>query len=302
MRWRNLELGGDRVSRELDDFLDFLEFERHLASNTRLSYARDLADFTKFQAAHPGQPREQILAYMDELKRAGRSQATRARRLSCLKSFYAYLEREELMTANPTVNLEAPRPERRLPAVLSLEEVVRLIESPDVLTPFGVRDRAMLELIYATGLRVSELCHLTINDWWSEPPRIRCMGKGSKERYVPMGKTALTWLNQYLERVRPGLLSKKSGDWLFLSRRGAPISRQGFWKLIKRYGVEAGIDKTLTPHTMRHSFATHLLENGADLRAVQEMLGHQDISTTQIYTHVSRARLRPVYDQAHPRA
>lgn len=267
-----------------------------------MSYGRDLADFAQFSKTHPGLAHEQIVFYLDWLKQSGLSSATRARRLSTLKTFYGYLEREELMTVNPTVNLEAPRPERRLPEVLSVEEVVRLIETPDVNSAIGLRDRAMLEVIYATGLRVSEMCHLTINDWWSEPPRVRCLGKGSKERYVPMGKWALEWLSRYLEQVRPRLLSNKSGDWLFINRRGGPLTRQGFWKILKNYGFQAGIDKVLTPHTIRHSFATHLLENGADLRAVQEMLGHQDISTTQIYTHVSRARLRPVYDKAHPRA
>ena len=282
--------------------MEYLEFERHLSQNTRVSYARDLRDFARFCAKHPGPARSQILAYLDGLKRAGLSSATRARRLSALKTFYGYLEREELIDHNPTLNLDTPKAERRLPGVLSFEDVIRLIETPDVTTPMGVRDRAMLEVIYATGLRVSELCHLTINDWWADPPRVRCVGKGSKERYVPMGRLALEWLTRYLDVVRPTLSSRKSADFLFVSRRGTPLTRQGFWKILKKYGAQAGIDQVLTPHTMRHSFATHLLENGADLRAVQEMLGHQDISTTQIYTHVSRARLRPVYDQAHPRA
>lgn len=259
-------------------------------------------DFSRFCAKHPGPARTQILGYLDALKKGGLSSATRARRLSALKTFYGYLEREEMIDTNPTVNLDSPKAERRLPGVLSPEDVVRLIETPDVTTWTGIRDRAMLEMIYATGLRVSELCHLTINDWWAEPPRVRCIGKGGKERYVPMGRTALEWLTRYLDSVRPRLQSRKSGDVLFVNRRGAPLTRQGFWKILKKYGVQAHIDQVLTPHTMRHSFATHLLENGADLRAVQEMLGHQDISTTQIYTHVSRARLRPVYDQAHPRA
>ncbi|MDA8206162.1 MAG: site-specific tyrosine recombinase XerD [Thermaerobacter sp.] len=290
------------TQQRIDDFLYYLEYERRLSKNTRMAYGRDLADFLRYCRHHPTGMREQVLAYMDFIKRSGLSSATRARRLSSLKTLFAYLEQEEFIAENPTLNLNTPKAERRLPGVLSLDEVVRLIETPDTRTPSGIRDRTMLELIYATGLRVSELCQLTINDWWSEPPRVRCMGKGSKERYVPMGRLALEWLSRYLDQARPVLLSKRSGECLFLNRHGGPLTRQGFWKILKKYGALAGIDKALTPHTMRHSFATHLLENGADLRAVQEMLGHQDISTTQIYTHVNRARLRPVYDKAHPRA
>ncbi|MCY0877642.1 MAG: site-specific tyrosine recombinase XerD [Firmicutes bacterium] len=290
------------MDEKIEEFLQYLTYERHLASNTVASYQRDLEDFARFAQALGGPPESQILRYLEFLKRAGRSPATRARRLSALKGFYAYLEREGRLNDNPTRTLDSPKTHRALPRVLSVEEAVRLIEAPDVATPLGVRDRAMLELLYATGLRVSELCHLTINDWWAEPPRVRCLGKGAKERYVPMGRTALEWLRRYVEEVRPRLASAKSGDALFLNRRGEGISRQGFWKLLKRYSAACGFDQPPSPHTMRHSFATHLLENGADLRAVQELLGHQDISTTQIYTHVSRARFRTVYDQAHPRA
>lgn len=287
----------------IEDFLYYLQYERRLSENTLSAYRRDLEDFARFTKSHPSdRNREVLVAYLESLKRAGRSSATRARRLSALKSFYAYLEREEILTDNPTEYLETPKGDRRLPSVLSPDEVVRLIESPNVGTLLGIRDRAMLELMYAAGLRVSELCRLSINDWWDDPPRVRCLGKGSKERYVPLGRLAITWLHRYLDEARPQLETKRSGDVLFLNQRGNPLSRQGFWKLIKDYGQAAGIRTHLTPHTLRHSFATHLLENGADLRAVQEMLGHQDISTTQIYTHVSRARLRPVYDRAHPRA
>ncbi len=287
----------------IEDFLYYLQYERRLSENTLSAYRRDLADYMRFAKNRPlDRKREVVVAYLESLKRAGRSSATRARRLSALKSFYAYLEREEILTDNPTEYLDTPKGDRRLPSVLSPDEVVRLIESPNVGTPLGVRDRAMFEVMYAAGLRVSELCRLTINDWWEDPPRVRCLGKGSKERYVPLGRLAISWLHRYLDEARPRIETPRSGDVLFLNQRGNPLSRQGFWKLIKDYGQVAGIQTHLTPHTLRHSFATHLLENGADLRAVQEMLGHQDISTTQIYTHVSRARLRPVYDQAHPRA
>lgn len=273
-----------------------------MAENTRVSYARDLRDYARYCARNPASDDHQVLGYLQQLKQAGIAATTRARRLSALRTFYGYLERENRIARNPTVNIDSPKTERKLPSVLNVDEVSRLLDAPDTQTVLGVRDRAMLELIYAAGLRVSELCHLTINDWWPDPPRIRCVGKGSKERYVPMGRFALQWLTHYVDDVRPVLISSKSSDYLFLNHRGAPLTRQGFWKVIRNYGVKAGIDKPLTPHTMRHSFATHLLENGADLRAVQEMLGHQDISTTQIYTHVSRARFRPVYDKAHPRA
>ncbi|WP_243239795.1 site-specific tyrosine recombinase XerD [Sulfobacillus harzensis] len=287
----------------IEDFLYFLQYERRLSANTLSAYRQDLQDYARFAATQAGAPtREVVVGYLDHLRKQGRSSATRARRLSALKSFYAFLEREEILPENPTDYLDAPKGERRLPSVLSLEQVVRLIEAPDVSTPLGIRDRAMLELMYAAGLRVSELCRLTVNDWWGDPPRVRCLGKGSKERYVPIGSMALQWLQRYLNEVRPHIAGNNSNAVLFLNRRGSPLSRQAFWKLIKDYGQRAGITSHLTPHTIRHSFATHLIENGADLRAVQEMLGHQDISTTQIYTHVSRSRLRPVYDQAHPRA
>jgi integrase/recombinase XerD len=292
----------DLSQSDIDDYLEFLHYERQVAENTRASYARDLFDYSRYCAANPGPEDQQVLGYLQQLKRAGLAASTRARRLSALRSFYGYLEREERIFHNPTANVDLPKTERKLPGVLSIDEVARLLDLPNTCTPLGVRDRAMLELIYAAGLRVSELCHLSINDWWSDPPRVRCLGKGSKERYVPIGRLALRWLTIYLDEVRPHLVSIKSDDYLFLNHRGAPLTRQGFWKIIRTYGLQAGIGKPLTPHTMRHSFATHLLENGADLRAVQEMLGHQDISTTQIYTHVSRARLRPVYDKAHPRA
>lgn len=286
----------------VEEFLYYLEYERHLSKNTRLSYGQDLNHFAQYAAQHPGPVSEQIVQYLESLKRSGLKPATRARRLSAIKAFFRYLEIEERLTDNPTRTLDTPKSERHLPAVLSPDEVTRLIESPDVSTPVGTRDRAMLEVIYATGLRVSELCSLTVNDWWTDPPRVRCIGKGDKERYVPMGRMAVHWLTQYIQTVRPLWAGSHGSDALFLSQRGQPLTRQGFWKIIKKYGQLAQIDKVITPHTMRHSFATHLLENGADLRAVQEMLGHQDISTTQIYTHVSRSRLRPIYDSAHPRA
>lgn len=285
------------------EFLYHLRYERHLANNTVDSYGRDLEDFMRF-AQNLGSlaERELIMRYLDHLHGAHRSTATIARRLAALKAFYRWQLREEYKDNDPTDLLLSPRLERKLPDVLSIAEITRLVEAPDVRKVTGVRDRAMLEVLYATGIRVSELCHLGINDWWTDPPRLRCLGKGDKERYVPLGEIAVAWLATYVEQSRPKLIKRSKTPYLFLNHRGQALTRQGFWKLLKKYAVAAEIVKPITPHMIRHSFATHLLENGADLRAVQEMLGHQDISTTQIYTHVSSGRLRSAYDAAHPRA
>ncbi len=288
---------------QIAEFLYYLRYERHLSSNTIESYGRDLQDFFRFCHDSPNAlARDRVIAYLENLRGHSRSSATIARRLAALKAFYRYQIKEELTDADPTEFLLSPKQERKLPDVLTIAEVTRLVESPDTSKTPGLRDRAMLEVLYATGIRVSELCHLGVNDWWSDPPRIRCLGKGSKERYVPLGDLAIRYLADYVEQERPQLLRKQDSGLLFLNHRGEPLTRQGFWKLIKKYAAVAGIEKPITPHTIRHSFATHLLENGADLRAVQEMLGHQDISTTQIYTHVNASRLKPAYQAAHPRA
>lgn len=288
----------------IEQFLYFLKFERHLAANTVAAYARDLVDFQRFRlSTGAGDERSALVAYLDGLRSAGRAPATIARRLAAAKAFYAFIRQEGLQNKDPTEHLAGPKPARKLPDVLSVAEVAHLLEAPDTTRASGIRDRAMLEVLYASGLRVSELCGLGINDWWSEPPRIRCIGKGSKERYVPLHRMALEWLDRYVSVARPELLGPNHAEAaLFVNRRGERLSRQGFWKLLKKYAQQAGIRGPLSPHTLRHSFATHLLENGADLRSVQEMLGHQDITTTQIYTHVSGSRLKPVYDRAHPRA
>jgi integrase/recombinase XerD len=285
------------------EFLYHLRYERHLAHNTVDSYFRDLEDFMRFsQNLGPLTERELIMQYLDHLRAVHRSTATIARRLAALKAFYRWQLREEYKDDDPTDLLLSPRLERKLPDVLSIAEVTRLVESPDVREVTGMRDRAMLEVLYATGIRVSELCHLGINDWWVDPPRLRCLGKGDKERYVPLGEIAVHWLATYVEQSRPKLLKRSKTTYLFLNHRGQALTRQGFWKLLKKYAAAADIVKPITPHMIRHSFATHLLDNGADLRAVQEMLGHQDISTTQIYTHISSGRLRSAYDATHPRA
>lgn len=287
----------------VDEFRYYLRFERNLSVNTIDSYGRDIVDYISFLDNYPDTSSEAaVVAYLEHLRTGNKSAATQARRLAAIKAFYRYLLRENHIAADPTELLVAPKMARRLPGVLSVEQVTRLVESPDTTKQTGIRDRAMLEMLYATGVRVSELCHLTVDDWWVDPGRIRCLGKGSKERFVPLGRVAVVWLLRYLDVSRPLLSKDASVKTLFLSRQGKGLTRQGFWKVLKKYAAGLGISQTITPHTLRHSFATHLLENGADLRAVQEMLGHQDISTTQIYTHVSQKRLRPVYDETHPRA
>ncbi len=295
--------GASDVTQQVKEFLDYLRFERNLSLNTIESYQCDLSDYLSFVESQGYEADEQsVIQYMRYLREQDRAPSTQARRLAAIKGFYRFLVSDHVLAEDPTELLSSPKLHRHLPHVLSIEEVTRLVEAPDLRTAGGIRDRAMLEVLYATGLRVSELCHLTVNDWWLDPPKIRCLGKGSKERYIPLGRVAARWLMQYVDMARPKLLKNPNESVLFLNRRGQPLSRQGFWKIIKKYAEKAQVGQPITPHTIRHSFATHLLENGADLRAVQEMLGHQDISTTQIYTHVSQKRLRPVYDQTHPRA
>lgn len=297
----------DRVdwSARIAQFLDYLTYERGLTANTRASYARDLQDWAAFVHAgaageDPDRPAS-VLAYLDQLARQGRSPATLARRLSALRAFYGYWE-ETAGQPDPTRHLATPKLARRLPHVLSVPEVTAVIEAASPRTVTGMRDRAMLELLYATGLRVSELVSLTVDDWSGDPPRLRCRGKGGRERILPIGRQAVEAVEHYLRRARHRLVRGRDPGALFLNRRGGKMTRQGFWKVLKKYADQAGLAHPITPHTVRHSFATHLLENGADLRAVQELLGHRDIGTTQIYTHVSRAHLRRVYDAAHPRA
>jgi integrase/recombinase XerD len=225
-----------------------------------------------------------------------------ARWIVAVRGFFAHMVAEGVIDESPATNLEPPRVWRSLPRVLSFAEVEALLGAPDASDPRGQRDRAMLEVLYATGLRVSELVQLRLGDLHLDAGYLRCLGKGSKERVVPLGGEADARLQSYLAEARPALLQGKRTDFLFVSPRGGAMTRQGFWKIIKRYGRSAGISTPLSPHVVRHSFATHLLENGADLRAVQIMLGHADISTTQIYTHVNRERLRRIYDDFHPRA
>ncbi|HDZ90821.1 MAG TPA: site-specific tyrosine recombinase XerD [Deltaproteobacteria bacterium] len=287
-----------------DQFIDHLRLERGLSKNTIEAYSRDLSRLNRFLEESDLSPlqvsRKEIRQYAGTLKR-GLSARSVARNISATKMFFRFLTREGIIGENPARLLESPRLSRKLPEVLIMAEVERLLAQPDPSTPAGQRDQAMLELLYATGLRVSELVGLKVLNVNLESGYVRTLGKGSKERLVPMGTKALQAVRDYLSGGRPQLLRGANLPHLFLNFRGRPLTRQGFWKIIRKYGKQAGIKKGITPHSLRHSFASHLLESGADLRSVQVMLGHEDISTTQIYTHVTRKRLRELHSKCHPR-
>lgn len=293
----------------LKDFLHYLIVEKGLAENTIQSYRRDISAYlifieTKLQITDINHvTRVHIMQFLSCLKDEGKSARTIARHIASIRSFHHFLILDKIVDHDPTVHIETPHPELKLPKVLNTDEVDTLLNTPDLTTTLGLRDKAMLELMYATGMRVSELVNLNINDVHLSLGFVRCLGKGNKERIIPIGKMATEALKEYLEKARPKLINQKNKtDSLFMNHHGQRLSRQGFWKILKQMAVKAGIEKELTPHTLRHSFATHLLENGADLRSVQELLGHSDISTTQIYTHVTKNRLKDVYNQFHPRA
>ena len=287
-------------------FLDFARVEKGLAVNSIESYRRDLKEFSTF-IHHLGKApsvvdREDIRAFLKQLYDRSLGPRSVARFLVSLRGFFAFLVREGRVTSDPTADVEAPKLDQSLPKHLSTDEVDKLLAQPDVSKPLGLRDKAMLELLYATGMRVSELIHVGASDFDMEMGIVRCLGKGSKERLIPVGKSALHAVEAYLRHGRTVLAGKHKPAWLFLNRRGTALSRVGFWKILAAYGRRAGLATKLTPHLVRHSFATHLLERGADLRSIQLMLGHSDISTTQIYTHVLKERLKQVYQSHHPRA
>lgn len=288
-------------------FLEYLTVELGLSANTRQAYERDLRLFCKTLGfknsdALVNVSREQITWYMTQLKEKGLAAATIARKLAAIKAFYRFMTAEGYMDANPAEVVEAGTKGIKLPHVLSEDEVVRLLNQPDITTSEGFRDRTMLEVLYATGMRVSELISLTLERVDLNMKYIIAFGKGSKERIVPLGSVAAEFLQQYLEKVRPKLThAGRNTNIVFLAFGGHELTRQRFWQIIRAYGRKANINKALTPHILRHSFATHLLDNGADLRSVQELLGHSDISTTQIYTHLTNKRLRDIYAKAHPR-
>ncbi len=296
------------VNKLIKEFIHYLDVERGLATNTLESYGRDLYQYWKYlqsgedSVSFDSASRKTITSYLLHLQKQGKATATIARRLAALKAFYQFLVRENYVSKDPTADLESPKLEKRLPKVLSVQEVEILLRQPDTSTPVGLRDRSMLELLYATGIRVSELVALDLTNINLEMGYIKCRGKGSRERIVPVGSVAIKFLREFLDKGRPRLLRDEKEQALFINHHGNRLTRQGFWKIVKKYAKNAGIDRDITPHTLRHSFATHLLDNGADLRSVQEMLGHADISTTQIYTHVSQGRLKEVYARAHPRA
>ena len=289
-------------------FLEYLTVELGLSANTRQAYERDLLLFCKTLGlknsdALVNVSREQITGYMTQLKEKGLAAATIARKLAAIKAFYRFMTAEGYMDSNPAEVVEAGTKGIKLPRVLSEDEVVRLLNQPDITTAEGFRDRTMLEVLYATGMRVSELINLTLERVDLNMKYIIAFGKGSKERIVPLGSVATEFLQQYLEKVRPKLThADRITNIVFLAFGGHELTRQRFWQIIRAYGRKANINKALTPHILRHSFATHLLDNGADLRSVQELLGHSDISTTQIYTHLTNKRLRDIYAKAHPRA
>jgi integrase/recombinase XerD len=290
----------------IDGFLTHALAEQGLAAHSIEAYRYDLDDFVKFVASRGASSpakvtRAAITVYLISLRRRGRAASTVKRRTAAIRAFYRYLLREGALDYDPTVDLAPPKLPHRLPRVLTLEEIERLLAAPDISTLEGTRDRAMLELMYASGLRVSEALGLELSDIDLAHEVVRCIGKGNKERLVPVGSHAVRALRVYLARVRPRLARGDPTQALFLSRLGRRLTRQGCWKLLRRYARRTGITRPLTPHMLRHSFATHLLERGADLRAVQEMLGHASINTTQVYTHIARDRLREVYRQSHPR-
>jgi integrase/recombinase XerD len=297
------------IAAAISSFLTHVQVEKGLATNTLSAYRRDLAKFEDFakkrKLALAAVKRADLVDFLASLYRQKLESKTVARHLVTLRNFFRHAQVQELVSEDPTAHLESPKIRRSLPGYLRLEEVERLLELPDQTTPLGLRDRAMLEVLYSTGLRVSELTSLRVMDLDTKVGCVRCIGKGDKERIVPVGRKALAMVEKYLREGRTVLITSgrgPAGAFLFVNRRGGRLSRVGVWKIFSSYGRKAGLRVPLTPHMLRHSFATHLLERGADLRSVQLMLGHSDISTTQIYTHVVEERLKQIYKAHHPRA
>lgn len=292
----------------LEDFFHFLQIEKGLSNNTIISYQRDLKQYMFYIQEKRAKKnwdavkRHDILSFLYTLKDAGKSSATISRCISSIRSFHQFLIWEKLVQHDACLHIETPKKARKLPNILSLEDVDKLLAIKGD-TILDIRNKAMVELLYATGLRVTELITLTVSDLHLSLGFVRCLGKGQKERIVPLGDVASAAIENYLYHSRKELVKrKKDENKLFVNQHGRPLTRQGFWKILRTLARQAGLTKEITPHMLRHSFATHLLENGADLRSVQEMLGHADISTTQIYTHVSKARLKDIYKAYHPRA
>jgi integrase/recombinase XerD len=293
------------ISDHIHDYLAHLTVERNLSPRTVESYGRDLMQFSQWLAGKVEDPaaieRATIRSYLGMRRDHGLSERSAARALSALRGWFRFLVATGVLAENPTTNVSSPALWRTVPHTLSGDEIEALLAAPDTSRPIGLRDRAMLETLYATGLRVSELIGLTVDRLRLDPGFVIVIGKREKERLVPIGQTAMRWLEEYVRNARPRLDTQRRRE-LFVNHRGGRLTRQGFWKILRGYGLKAGIRSQLSPHVVRHSFATHLVEHGADLRSVQMMLGHSSLTTTEIYTHVARERLRRLYDEKHPRA
>lgn len=295
------------INNILMDYLHYLKVERGLSENTINSYGIDLKLFLEYLRENEIPSfkqvnKEVIVNYMQAEKNNNKANSSILRSVSSLRKFFQYLAQEKIIEKDPMLLIDTPKKKQHLPQVLTKEEVEKLLHSPNTGQVLGLRDRAMLELMYATGLRISEIINLKLEDLHLTMGTLQTLGKGHKERIVPVGDEAIKWVNRYLEEARPKLLKQKRSNYLFLNFHGNNLTRQGVWKNLKAEVRKAGIQKNITPHTLRHSFATHILENGADLRIVQELLGHADISTTQIYTHLSNKQLADIYNRVHPRA
>ncbi|WP_022669387.1 site-specific tyrosine recombinase XerD [Desulfospira joergensenii] len=294
------------MDQQVQTYLDYLTIEKGLSSNSIESYAADLANFLDFLEQEKITRLEEtdtavILAWLIHLTRQGLSAKSRARHLIAIRGFYKYLINEKILASNPVKEVDIPKTGQALPKILSVAEVEAMLKAVNPITPRELRNSAMMEILYGSGLRVSELILLKLQDISLDANMVRVMGKGSKERIIPLGSKARDAVILWKDHGRPDMLKTCSSEYLFVARAGKPMTRQGFWKIIKKYAAKAGISKTVSPHTLRHSFATHLLEGGADLRSVQTMLGHADISTTQIYTHISREYLIKMHNRYHPR-
>lgn len=293
------------MTQDIQNFIQYLHNEKQTSENTEVSYARDLKKMNEYLLAQGISDAADVTvtalnSYVLFLEKEGRKPATISRSIASMKAFYHYLEQEKKIVKNPAEQLKAPKIEKKLPVILTTEEVTRLLEQPNGTSPKELRDKAMLELLYATGIRVSELISLKVSDVNLQMEYLSC-SDGYKERTIPFGNVAKDALRRYLEEGRIKLATEESGEWLFTNCSGGAMSRQGFWKLIKAYGKKAGIEAEITPHMLRHSFAAHMVSNGADLKSVQEMLGHSDISTTQVYAQVGQKSIREVYVNTHPR-
>ncbi len=289
----------------VESFLEFLQNDKKLSDNTLQSYNRDIKLYCNYLAENDldmvNTDSEEIKEYLESLKTKGKAVSTVSRNLASLRSFYQYLHRTKVITDDPTVNIESPKIERKPPKILTSEQIELLLDQPKCVDLKGYRDKAMLELVYATGIRVTELISLNVEDINLEEGYIKCQGK-AKERVIPIGSLAINALKEYMDKSRSILLKDENDKALFVNVNGQRLTRQGFWKIIKQYKTQANIDVDITPHTLRHSFAVHLLENGAELRAIQEMLGHSDISSTQVYAQIGQNRIKDVYMKTHPRA